>query len=78
VPAATPLDAPVPTDDELLRDEVESVAWRPDTVFALACRVRLYQGYLPWELSERPLPAWRLGELLGLVTATRLRRSWCR
>jgi len=41
-----------------------------DVVFAFSGRVRPYNKYLAWELSEHPLPGadWQDGRLLRLVT----------
>ncbi|MGI5175768.1 nucleotidyltransferase domain-containing protein [Dactylosporangium sp. CA-152071] len=38
-------------------DEIESVPWLLETVFALHGRLRPYNKYLHWELTNFPLPA---------------------
>lgn len=50
-------------------DSAESVASMLDVVFALSTRVRPYNKYLAWELSEHPLPLaeWQDGRLLRRV-----------
>jgi predicted nucleotidyltransferase len=50
-------------------DSAESVASMLDVVFALSGRVRPYNKYLTWELSEHPLPSadWQDGHLLHRV-----------
>jgi hypothetical protein len=50
-------------------DSAESVASMLDVVFALSSRVRPYNKYLDWELSEHPLPGadWQDGRLLRHV-----------
>lgn len=50
-------------------DSAESVASMLDVVFALSGRVRPYNKYLAWELSEHPLPGmdWQDGRLLRCI-----------
>jgi len=47
-------------------DAAESLPWLLDVVFTLAGRLRPYNKYLPWELSEHPLPVaeWSADALL--------------
>lgn len=51
-------------------DSVEAIVPMLDLVFALAGRVRPYNKYLQWELTNHPLPSieWQDGRLLGYVT----------
>jgi predicted nucleotidyltransferase len=42
--------------DAALLDEMESVPWLLETVFALHGRIRPYNKYLRWELDTFPLP----------------------
>jgi predicted nucleotidyltransferase len=50
-------------------DSTESIPPMLDVVFALSGRVRPYNKYLAWELSEHPLPGaeWQGGRLMGHV-----------
>jgi predicted nucleotidyltransferase len=50
-------------------DSAESIASMLDVVFALSGRVRPYNKYLAWELSEHPLLGanWQEGRLMRLV-----------
>ena len=50
-------------------DSAESVASTLDVVFALSGRIRPYNKYVAWELSEHPLPGadWQEGRLLQCV-----------
>lgn len=52
-------------------DAAEGIASFLDVIFAVAGRVRPYNKYLAWELSEHPLPGdrYRAEELLGLIQA---------
>jgi hypothetical protein len=50
-------------------DEMESVAWLLNTVFALHGRLRPYNKYLHWELATFPLPAPWDGSLPERVAA---------
>jgi predicted nucleotidyltransferase len=43
--------------DAALLDEMESLPWLLETVFALHGRIRPYNKYLRWELATFPLPA---------------------
>ena len=51
-------------------DAAESMPWLLDVIFALACRVRPYHKYLPWELRQHPLADWPPAVLLELLQAT--------
>jgi hypothetical protein len=48
-------------------DAAEAVPWLLDTLFALAGRVRPYNGYLAWELVTHPAPGLGASEVLGVV-----------
>lgn len=48
-------------------DAAEAVPWLLDTLFALAGRVRPYNGYLAWELTNHPVPGFASTEVLGIV-----------
>lgn len=51
-------------------DAAESLPWALTTIFALHARVRPYNKYLPWELTEHPLedPSWDASTLLPLLS----------
>lgn len=48
-------------------DAAESVPWLLDVVFALAGRVRPYNKYLTWELTEHPIKDWPVDVVMPLV-----------
>lgn len=48
-------------------DAAEAVPWLLDTLFALAGRVRPYNGYLAWELAHHPAPGLAASEVLGIL-----------
>jgi Nucleotidyltransferase domain len=48
-------------------DAAEAVPWLLDTLFALAGRVRPYNGYLAWELANHPVPGLAASEVLGVI-----------
>jgi hypothetical protein len=48
-------------------DAAEAVPWLLDALFALAGRVRPYNGYLAWELANHPASGLALSEVLGVV-----------
>ncbi len=55
-------------------DEVESLPWLLETVFALHGRLRPYNKYLDWELENFPLPGpWNTALRPGSVVAGSLR-----
>ncbi len=51
-------------------DAAESLPWALTVIFALHARVRPYNKYLPWELTEHPLedPSWDASTLLPLLS----------
>jgi hypothetical protein len=56
--------------DAALLDEMESVPWLLETVFALHGRLRPYNKYLRWELATFPLPGcWNTALLPDRCTA---------
>ena len=60
--------------DAALLDELESVPWLLETVFALHGRLRPYNKYLRWELERFPLPdPWNEALRPGQVGAASLR-----
>jgi hypothetical protein len=51
-------------------DAAESIAWFLDFVFTACGRVRPYNKWLPWELTNHPLPdPWSAGETLRRLEA---------
>lgn len=48
-------------------DAAESVPWLLDVVFALSGRVRPYNKFLRWELSQHPIEGWPTEAVMPLV-----------
>ena len=48
-------------------DGAEALSWLLDTLFALAGRVRPYNGYLAWELANHPVPDFGAKEVQAVV-----------
>jgi hypothetical protein len=48
-------------------DAAEAAPWLLDALFALAGRVRPYNGYLAWELANHPVPGLAAREVLAVV-----------
>lgn len=48
-------------------DAAEAVPWLLDALFALAGRVRPYNGYLAWELANHPVPGLAASDVLNVV-----------